>query len=178
MKRTRAHQRHLFPVTACILGALLVSLEAKAAEVTVARYSTVQPAPSMAQRDPLAAPVVSVLPASVTRIGEAVETLLGPSGYRLASPLAAEAERAGLVARVIPAADLMAETLSAAEMIGCWGKTAVIAAREAVERAQEGSLREGLLFERRTYYALWATADANEGMQAFLEKRTPVFSGR
>ena len=91
---------------------------------------------------------------------------------------AAEAERAGLVARVIPAADLMAETLSAAEMIGCWGKTAVIAAREAVERAQEGSLREGLLFERRTYYALWATADANEGMQAFLEKRTPVFSGR
>lgn len=104
MKRTRAHQRHLFPVTACILGALLVSLEAKAAEVTVARYSTVQPAPSMAQRDPLAAPVVSVLPASVTRIGEAVETLLGPSGYRLASPLAAEAERAELLDLPLPEA--------------------------------------------------------------------------
>jgi conjugative transfer region protein (TIGR03748 family) len=104
MKRTRAHQRHLFPVTACMLGALLVSLEAKAAEVTVARYSTVQPAPSMAQRDPLAAPVVSVLPASVTRIGEAVETLLGPSGYRLASPFAAEAERAELLDLPLPEA--------------------------------------------------------------------------
>lgn len=81
-----------------------MSLEAKAAEVTVARYSTVQPAPSMAQRDPLAAPVVSVLPASVTRIGEAVETLLGPSGYRLASPLAAEAERAELLDLPLPEA--------------------------------------------------------------------------
>ncbi|MCB8979225.1 MAG: enoyl-CoA hydratase/isomerase family protein [Ardenticatenaceae bacterium] len=91
---------------------------------------------------------------------------------------AMEAERAGLVARVIPAEDLLAETLAAAEQIACYGKTAVIAAREAVERAQEGSLREGLLFERRTYYALWATADANEGMQAFLEKRSPIFVGR
>lgn len=89
---------------------------------------------------------------------------------------AEEAERAGMVARVFPAGELMAETMSAAEMIGCWGRTAVIAAREAVERAQEGSLREGLLFERRTYYALWATPDAKEGMQAFLEKRAPVFS--
>jgi type IV pili sensor histidine kinase/response regulator len=87
-----------------MLGALLASLEAKAAEVTVARYSTVQPAPSMAQRDPLAAPVGSVLPASVTRIGEAVETLLGPSGYRLASPLAAEAERAELLDLPLPEA--------------------------------------------------------------------------
>jgi len=72
----------------------------------------------------------------------------------------------------------MTETLAAAEMIGCYGKTAVIAAREAVERALEGSLREGILFERRTYYALWATADANEGMQAFLQKRPPVFVGQ
>ena len=84
------------------MGALLPALEASAAEVTVARYSTVQPAPSMAQRDPLAAPVVSVLPTSVTRIGEAVETLLGPSGYRLASPFAAEAERAELLDLPLP----------------------------------------------------------------------------
>jgi type IV pili sensor histidine kinase/response regulator len=87
-----------------MLGALLASLEANAAEVTVARYSTVQPAPSLAQQDPLTAPVVSVLPASVTRIGEAVETLLGPSGYRLASPLAAEAERAELLDLPLPEA--------------------------------------------------------------------------
>jgi enoyl-CoA hydratase len=91
---------------------------------------------------------------------------------------AEEAERAGLVARVIPADDLMAETLAAAEMIAGYSKTAVMAARETVERALEGSLREGILFERRTYYALWATADANEGMQAFIEKRSPEFTGR
>ena len=89
------------------MGALLPALEASAAEVTVARYSTVQPAPSMAQRDPLAAPVVSVLPASVTRIGEAVETLLGPSGYRLASTFAAEAERAELLDLPLPEAHHM-----------------------------------------------------------------------
>jgi type IV pili sensor histidine kinase/response regulator len=87
-----------------MLGALLASLEANAAEVTVARYSTVQPAPSLAQRDPLAATVFSVLPASVIRIGEAVETLLGPSGYRLASLLAAEAERAELLDLPLPEA--------------------------------------------------------------------------
>jgi len=104
MKRTRAHQRHLPLVVACILGALLASLEANAAEVTVARYSAVQPAPSLAQQDPLAAPVVSVLPTSVTRIGEAVETLLEPSGYRLASPFAAEAERTELLDLQLPEA--------------------------------------------------------------------------
>ena len=102
MNRTQAHQCHLPLVAACILGALLAPLEANAAEVTVARYSTVQPAPSLAQQDPLTAPVVSVLPASVTRIGEAVETLLGPSGYRLASPFAAEAERAELLNLPLP----------------------------------------------------------------------------
>lgn len=91
---------------------------------------------------------------------------------------AAEAERAGLVARIFPADQLMAETLAAAEMIAGYGRTAVYAAREAIERAQESSLREGILFERRTYYALWATQDAQEGMQAFLEKREPKFGGR
>ena len=89
-----------------------------------------------------------------------------------------EAERAGLVARVIPAAQLMPETLAAAEAIASYSKTAVIAAREAVERAFEGNLHEGILFERRTYYALWATEDAREGMRAFVEKRAPVFTGR
>ena len=91
---------------------------------------------------------------------------------------AAEAERAGLVARVFAADALMAETLAAAQQVAGYGRTAVYAAREAIERAQESSLREGLLFERRTYYALWATQDAQEGMQAFLEKREPQFVGR
>ena len=89
-----------------------------------------------------------------------------------------EAERAGLVARVIPAAQLMDETLAVAETIANYSKTTAIAAREAVERALEGSLREGILFERRTYYALWATHDAQEGMRAFVEKREPVFAGK
>lgn len=91
---------------------------------------------------------------------------------------AEEAERTGLVARVITAERLLDETLSVAETIASYGKTAVMVGREAVERALETSLREGILFERRTYYALWATADAQEGMTAFLEKREPEFVGR
>jgi enoyl-CoA hydratase len=91
---------------------------------------------------------------------------------------AEEAERAGLVARVIPAERLMEETLATAETIAVYSKPATIAAREAVERAMEVSLREGILFERRTYYALWATEDAREGMRAFVEKRPPQFKGR
>lgn len=91
---------------------------------------------------------------------------------------AEEAERAGLVARVIPAERLLDEALEAARTIAGYGRTALMAAREAVERAEEVGLREGLLFERRTYYALWATEDAKEGMRAFLEKRPPVFQGR
>lgn len=104
MKRTYAHRRPLIPVSACMVGALLASLEVSAAELTVARYSTVQPAPSLAQRDPLAVRVGSVLPGSVTRIGDAVETLLEPSGYRLSSPLAADAERAELLDLPLPEA--------------------------------------------------------------------------
>ncbi|MEM9491341.1 MAG: enoyl-CoA hydratase-related protein, partial [Myxococcota bacterium] len=87
-----------------------------------------------------------------------------------------EAERAGLVARVIPAAELLDQTLAAARAIATCGRTAVIAAREAVNRAEEVGLGEGLMFERRTYYALWATADAREGMAAFIDKREPVFN--
>lgn len=88
---------------------------------------------------------------------------------------AEEAERAGLVARVFSAETFMADVLDNAQTIASYSKVAAIANREAVERAQETSLREGLLFERRTYHALWATRDANEGMQAFIEKRKPVF---
>lgn len=91
---------------------------------------------------------------------------------------AEEAERAGLVARVIPDDKLMEETLAAAEAIAAHSKRAAIAAREAVDRALELSLREGILFERRTYHALWATQDAKEGMRAFIEKREPDFKGR
>ena len=88
---------------------------------------------------------------------------------------AQEAEQAGLVARVIPAERLMAETLAAAETIANYSKMTTMVAREAVERALEVGLHDGIMFERRTYYALWATEDANEGMQAFIEKREPVF---
>jgi len=86
-----------------------------------------------------------------------------------------EAERAGLVARVIPAGRLLDEAIAAAETIAGFSKTTAMVAREAVNRADEGSLREGLIYERRTYYALWATEDAREGMRAFIEKRPPVF---
>lgn len=91
---------------------------------------------------------------------------------------AEEAERAGLVARVIPASQLLEETLAAAQAIASYSKPATMFAREAVERALEVGLREGILFERRTYYALWATEDAREGMRAFIEKREANFKGR
>ena len=88
---------------------------------------------------------------------------------------AAEAERCGLVSRVFPAADLIAEVLKIARKIADKSALSVMAVKEAVNRAQEGSLREGLLFERRLFHALFATEDQKEGMAAFLEKRTPQF---
>ena len=88
---------------------------------------------------------------------------------------AEEAERAGLVARIISQDNLLTETLEAAATIANYGKTAAMFGREAVNQAEQSSLHDGLLFERRTYYALWATEDAQEGMQAFLEKRKPMF---
>ncbi|MDN5869213.1 MAG: pili assembly chaperone [Nitrococcus sp.] len=102
MKRTHSYHRHLTAAAACALGVFLIFLEADAAEITVTRYSTVQPAPSLSQRDPLAAAVVTVLPASVTRIGEAIETLLAPSGYRLAPSLVAAPEQAELLNLPLP----------------------------------------------------------------------------
>ena len=82
------------------------------------------------------------------------------------------------MSRVIPANQLMAETLAAAETIAAYSKTATIVAKEAVDRALEVGLREGVLFERRTFHALFATADQKEGMRAFLEKRQPDFTGQ
>ena len=91
---------------------------------------------------------------------------------------ATEAERAGLVARVIPADNLMAETREAAETIASYGKNTAMVAREAVDYALDSNLRAGIQFERRTYYSLWATHDAREGMRAFIEKREPKFTGK
>ena len=91
---------------------------------------------------------------------------------------AAEAERSGLVARVVPAARLADEAATTAAAIASHGKPAAMAAREAVDRALEMGLREGVLFERRLFHALFATEDQKEGMRAFLEKRPAHFTGR
>jgi enoyl-CoA hydratase len=88
---------------------------------------------------------------------------------------AAEAERAGLVSRVVPLDKLMEETLGAALMICDYSQVAVMAAKEAVNRAFEGTLNDGVMFERRLFHALFATADQKEGMAAFVEKRKPAF---
>ncbi len=91
---------------------------------------------------------------------------------------AAEAERCGLVSRVVPAKSLMEEAMKAAGKIAEKSAITVMAVKEAVSRAQETTLREGLLFERRLFHALFATADQKEGMAAFLEKRQPQFRDR
>ena len=88
---------------------------------------------------------------------------------------AAEAERSGLVARVVPAASLMDEAMKVAETIAAMPLPAVLAAKEAVNRAFETPLAEGTRFERRVFHGLFATADQKEGMAAFLEKRAPKF---
>ncbi|GLS23356.1 enoyl-CoA hydratase [Labrys miyagiensis] len=91
---------------------------------------------------------------------------------------AAEAEQAGLVARVVPAADLLAEALKTAETIAAMPLPAVIAAKDCVDRAYELTLAEGVRYERRAFYALFASEDQKEGMAAFIEKRPPVFKHR
>ena len=89
-----------------------------------------------------------------------------------------EAERAGLVARVVPAAALEQDAAATAASIAAMSLPAAITAKEAVNRAYESSLAEGLLFERRAFHALFATADQKEGMAAFSEKRAPDFGNR
>src|SRR5262249_34882155 len=88
---------------------------------------------------------------------------------------AAEAERAGLVARVVPAASLMEEAMKVAETIAAMSLPSVLSAKEAVNRAFESPLAEGLRFELRVFHALFATEDQKEGMAAFIEKRPPKF---
>jgi enoyl-CoA hydratase len=88
---------------------------------------------------------------------------------------AQEAERAGLVARIVPLADLLADTLKAAEAIAAKSLPAAMMAKEAVDRAFEVTLQEGLRFERRIFSSLFGTQDQKEGMAAFVEKRKPEF---
>ena len=91
---------------------------------------------------------------------------------------AAEAERCGLVSRVVPAKNLIEETLKAAQKIAEKSAVTAMVVKECVNRAQETSLAEGLLFERRMFHAVFATEDQKEGMAAFLEKRQPQFRDR
>jgi enoyl-CoA hydratase len=91
---------------------------------------------------------------------------------------ATEAERAGLVARVVPATELLDTAIKAAEEIASFSAPAVLLAKEAVNRAFETSLAEGLRFERRTFQALFGTPDQKEGMGAFVEKRKAEFKSR
>jgi enoyl-CoA hydratase len=89
---------------------------------------------------------------------------------------AQEAERSGLVARVVPAASLMDEALKAAETIASMSLPSVMLAKEAINRAFETTLAEGNRFERRVFHSLFATKDQKEGMAAFVEKRAPKFT--
>ncbi|WP_309682347.1 enoyl-CoA hydratase [Polaromonas sp.] len=91
---------------------------------------------------------------------------------------AAEAERAGLVSRVVPLDKLMDEALGAALMICGYGQPSVMAAKEALNRSFESGLSDGVMFERRLFHALFATDDQKEGMDAFINKRKPEFKNR
>ena len=90
----------------------------------------------------------------------------------------AEAERAGLVSRVVPLAQLMDEALGAALMICSFSQPSVMAAKESVNRAFESGLSDGVMFERRLFHAMFATEDQKEGMDAFVNKRKAVFKHR
>jgi len=91
---------------------------------------------------------------------------------------AEEAERSGLVSRVVPLKDLLDETMDVAAKIAEKSTLATAAAKEAVNRSYETTMREGILFERRLFNALFATEDQSEGMAAFAEKRSPKFRGK
>jgi enoyl-CoA hydratase len=89
---------------------------------------------------------------------------------------AAEAERVGLVSRVVPAADLIADAMKTAETIANMSLPITMMTKESVNRSYETTLNEGIRFERRVFHAMFATADQKEGMTAFVEKRKPKFS--
>jgi enoyl-CoA hydratase len=91
---------------------------------------------------------------------------------------AQEAERAGLVSRVVPNDKLMAEAMAVAEKIASFSLPAVMMVKESINRAYESSLSEGVLFERRMFHAAFALEDQKEGMAAFVEKRKPAFKHR
>ena len=91
---------------------------------------------------------------------------------------ATEAERAGLVSRVVALDKLMEEALGAALMISDYSQIATMAAKESVNRAFEGTLSDGVTFERRLFHALFATADQKEGMDAFVNKRKAIFTNQ
>src|SRR5262249_55596205 len=88
---------------------------------------------------------------------------------------AAEAERSGLVARVVPLASLIDEAMKAAKTVASMSLPSVMLAKEAVNRAFETTLAKGVRFERRVFHSLFATEDQKEGMAAFVEKRAPKF---
>jgi enoyl-CoA hydratase len=91
---------------------------------------------------------------------------------------AAEAERAGLVSRIVPAAELLSEAVKIAERVAAMSRPIAMMVKEAVNRAYETTLAEGVRFERRLFHSTFATADRKEGMAAFIDKRKPSFRNR
>jgi enoyl-CoA hydratase len=91
---------------------------------------------------------------------------------------AVEAERSGLVSRIVPVADLIAEAIKIAEKIASFSLPMVMMAKESVNRAYEVSLAEGMHYERRMFHSTFGTEDQIEGMTAFVEKRKPVFKNK
>ena len=91
---------------------------------------------------------------------------------------AEEAERCGLVARVVPAADLMEAAMDSARKIASYSRPVTMMVKECVDRAYETTLSEGILFERRVFHGVFASEDQKEGMEAFVEKRAPSFKNK
>src|SRR5438067_7198857 len=108
-------------------------------------------------------------------VGKAKAMDLCLTGRMMDAP---EAERAGLVSRIVPAAELLSEALKIAERIAGMSRPIAMMVKEAVNRAYETTLAEGVRFERRLFHSTFATEDRKEGMEAFIEKRKPAFRNR